>query len=361
MSFPPDHEHLPAAPMPSPASGPTPRLGDADAPVLPSGELAYHELSFRLGLLVGALLFFQTAMGWPWQHNLFGIAGFLLAVLVGATLVIQWRVLGDWRRRTQQIVYTALLLVLSLPLSAALSPRLQGSALPEAFQQFHASVLAALEMVPGASTVMLMLRGILTFTILCGTLLLLLLGSGAGRRAGVYILAAMVGGMCLFFYPSVETLAGFILLGLFFVVQWEVPLIIPDRVRDHLEPTQRDFLRVLQSQGSLTTAETKLYLDNRAELFGELLEFRLVQYDTIAREVLPGPKLLHDPASNAVADIFAAARRTAWILVGLLYFILPDLIPGPIDDIIVLAICAGSGFRLFDLLRPAVGRRRPMP
>lgn len=311
----------------------------------------------RAGLLLGAFLFFLEGLGSPFSRNLFALAGFLLSSLAVLTLVFQWRVLGDWRRGDQQFLYLGLALVLTLPATAAIGPApvIGGSMLPGAVDGPLAELLNRVKEVPGLGTAFLFMRAIVAFSFFLVTLLILMLTSAPGRRGGLLFLGILLMGICLFFHPSAETIAGFLLLGAFFHNAWETPLILPEKVRNFLRPAQLNYLMDLLGRGPLTTGETRVLLDNDPALYGELMELQLVDYDAVAREVLPGRRLLHDPASGAVATAFEYGRRMAWILVGVTYVVLPDFIPGPIDDLIVLALCTASGFSLFSL---AARRRR---
>lgn len=311
----------------------------------------------RFGLLLGAFLFLLEGLGSPFSRNLFAFAGFLLASLAVLTIVFQWRVLGDWRRREQQVLYVVLAIVLTLPATAAIgpSPAMGGTMMPGALEGPFVEVLSRIKAVPGLGTVFVFMRAILSFFFFLITLLILMLTSAPGRKGGLLFLGILLLGMCLFFHPSAETIAGFLLLGAFFHNTWETPLILPEKVKAFLRPAQLNYLADLLGRGPLTTGETRILLDNDPALYAELMELQLVEYDPVAREVMPGCRLLNDPASGAVATAFDYGRRTAWILVGVTYVLLPDFIPGPIDDIIVLALCTASGFSLFSL---AAGRRR---
>ncbi len=330
-----------------------------DSPVDERGELRPFEVLYRTGLLLGALLFFREALGFPWERGFFGIAGFLLTAIMVMTLVFNWRALGDWRRRTQQWLYIALTLTLSIPVAAALNPALGESVLPALVEGALLELVRSIEAIPGMGIALALFRGILSFFFLLLTLVILVFGSGRNRRAGVLLVAIVLTAICLLFYPSAETIAGFAFLGLFVYTQWETPLLVPDRLKRHLRPAQLDFLRELVRQGSLTTGETKLYLENDPRYFAELMDFRLVDFDPVARDVLPGHRLLHDPASDAMETGFTVVRRSAWLGFGVLYVLSPvTLVPGPIDDLIVFVICLINGTNLFAYLRPQSRIRR---
>lgn len=333
----------------------TPLIGEhnSQAPVAPprSYELETTEFLYRIGLLVGAGVFFHEAMGLPWNRSLFGILGILVAILMGLTLVFRWRVMGDWRRTTNRVLYGLLVVVLAFPIAAALDPRLGGSVLPEYVEAAMGQTFAAIQRIPGATTMLLLAKGAVSFVILLVTLAILVLGSASGRRGGLIVAGGMLTLVCLFFHPVIETMLGFFFLGLFLQAQWEVPVMVPDRVRDQLHPAQFDYLRELLREGALSTGETRLYLENNPRHFAELLDYHLVEYDSVAREVIPGRRLACNSATETVERGFSFFRRGTWLAVGILYFLLPDLIPGPIDDIVIMTLCALSGFNIFALLR----------
>ena len=320
----------------------------------PSGELRLHEFSFRAGLLLGALLFLRDAMGWPWDRSLFGfICGALLAAVIVLTLVFRWRILGDWRRRSNQALYAGLAATLTIPLSAALSPTLGTSAMPDFLEVPVVQIMEATGQIPGVAFILGVMRAFLSFILLAITLIVLLAGGRGGGRGALFVAAGMITLVCLFFHPVAQTFAGFVFLGVFLYIQWEIALLIPDRLRGHLGASQIRYLRELVREGSLPTGDTRVMLGNDPALFGGLLEFQLVQYDAIAREVVPGARLRSGGAESTVETAFAWGSRGAWIAIGLIYFVMPDFLPGPIDDMIVMAICAFGGLNVAGLLGKA--------
>lgn len=330
--------------------------GGQDARGAFSGELPWFEFSFRVGLLLGAGLFLRDALGDPWQKNLFGVAGFLVSALVVATMVFSWRVMGDWRRRTQQVLYVGMVLALAYPVTAALRPELGLSAIPNELERPLGELMAvARRAVPGAGMLMGFLGGLISFFVLVAILLVLVLGGNHGRRGGITVVAFLIAAICLFFYPTAETVAGFLFLAVFLHNQWEVPVMVPDRLRPHLRPVQMEYLRDLVREGALSTGETKVYLENDPVTFHELVDFGLVEFDSISRAVYPGRRLAHDPAAEYLETAVSIARRGVWFVVGITYVLLPDLIPGPIDDAIVLGLCTLSGMNVFGAMR---GSRR---
>lgn len=339
-----------------------PAAGGSDAQADPQ-EISWPDVSYRAGLLLGAVLFFQEGVGWPAAKNMAGIAGIFLAFLITVTMVFDWRILGDWRLGRVLALQLGLLFTLTFPAAAAFQPRLEGSLLPEFAERILAGSYAALTQLPMLETVLLSIQGLMVFVVLVIMLLVLLFGGGSGKRGGVAVAGALLALLCLFFHPRVETVIGFLFLGWFLAAQWQATLILPAQVARALNPAQRDFLRELLVRGYLSPGETKLLLDNRAGDFAQLVDFQLVQYDQVLRDILPGRLLLHDPAAGALDSLQAVAKRFVWIFLGLVYFVMPDFIPGPVDDVIVLAICSGAGFRVVDLLKSAFrrtsGRNRP--
>lgn len=333
---------------------------EANEYVRPDGELVPAELLFRIGILLGAAVFLAGGQGTPWSRGpVVMAAGLLMAALVVMTLTFQWRVLGDWRRRSQQAVLAVLVLVLAVPLCAVIWPRLGSSALPESIELALMELQSGISRVPGLSAALEIVRGLIVFIFYALVLVVLIATSGAARRAGFLIISLATVAAALFFYPTPETVVGLIFLGLFFHVQWERPLLVPDRLRPKLSAIQVSYLRDLLKDGAMSTGETKIFLEHDAEAFRELLEFNLVEYDTFTREVLPGVRLLHDPTCETLETILGYARRAVWILLGLVYLLMPDIIPGPFDDAIILAMCSGAGFNWFTTLfgRGRAGRR----
>lgn len=323
-----------------------------------NGRIDVAEGLFRSGLLLGAGIFLMESMGTPWSRGFFGVAALLLALVIVTTMLIQWRVLGDWRRGWNMGLAAGLVPVLATPIAAVFSPQLGNSLLPDAVENAIRESLGMLAQLPGFATLGALLSGIISFALLLGAILILALGGARRSRAGVVMLGLLVGMTTLFFYPSVETLVGFALIASFLHVHWDKPLILPDRILESLSPTQDRYLRLLQDSGGVSTGETRLWLDNDPRAFEALLELKLVEYDAIAREVVPGVRLLHDPAAGAMETAFAVARRGAWILLGVVYFIMPDLLPGPLDDLIVMTLTTGIGSELFRFFFGSTTRRR---
>ncbi|CAN5198005.1 hypothetical protein BH09SUM1_BH09SUM1_07590 [soil metagenome] len=323
--------------------------GDGNGANSIPGKLPIFEVCFRLGLLLGAALFFQEAFGSPISRGLSGLAGFFLSALIVSTMALKWRVLGDWRESSQQVLYLALIITLTFPISAALFPTWENSAIPDSLENSLHEMVGFFEAIPGVRLIMGFFKAFVAFIFLIVTLGILVMGSAAKQKGGIIFVAVLLIGICLFFYPCAELAAGFALLGFFFYSEWETPILISEKIRRHLAPTQLEFLLYLLKEQTVSTGETKLYLDNNPHYFAELLDFRLVEYDNFTREVLPGRRLLHDPGSAALETAFSVARRSIWIFMGIIYLIMPDFIPGPLDDMLVLILSAGGGFSFFGL------------
>lgn len=325
------------------------------------GELHWAELSFRCGLLLGAFLFLAEGQGEPWARSpLVLLGGLLLGGLTTMTMAFHWRVLGDWRRRTQQAMIVGLGLVLACAFAAALDPRLTGSALPGFLQRVVGEAVdRATGSVPFAQFFLGAFRGVVAFLVFAGAMLAMLATGGDTRRGGFAAVATLVLAASLFFYPAWETVLGVAFLAGFLASQWEYPVLAPDAVLARLSPAQWRFLQHLLKAGELSTGETRLYLEDNPRLYAELLDFGLVDYDGIARAVVPGARLVRGGGSETLAGAMQATRRTLLIALALLYVVLPDFIPGPIDDIVILMIAGGASFGWLRDLLLASKMRRP--
>lgn len=339
---------------------PAPSPGGAMPTGVAEDQLTWPEVSYRGGLLLGAGIFFFEALGAPMERGLFGIAAGLLSLLLVVTMALQWRILGDWRDGRVLGLLAGMAAVLMIPIAAGLSPSLGGSGLPEGFEEALTKFLDGMKAVPGMGAVIGFLKAIISFLLVLMLIVLMLLGGGGGKRGGIYLAGGILTALVLFFHPTVETIIGFLFLGMFIHAQWELALIIPKKVRDALTLTQRDFLRALLRQGGMSPGETRLWLEGNANAFGQLLDLGLVEYDRMIREVVPGHRLIHDPAAAALESALSVMRRVTWFAVGILYFFLPDLIPGPVDDLVILALTSGAGLGFFGQgLREVATRRRP--
>ncbi|MCC6547855.1 hypothetical protein IT570_11885 [Candidatus Sumerlaeota bacterium] len=322
------------------------------ASVASSGELSPPEFVFRAGLLLVAAYFFHQAVGFPWNRNFFGIAAILLSLLMTTTMVFQWKALGDWRRHSQQVLYVLLVIALTFPIAAALSPSLGRTVLPDFIENPLIQFFAAMRKIPGVSLIASFTQTLLSFVFFVATLAILITTSRGTRRGGLMFILGIQVFICLFFYPVLEMVAGIAMMLLFFKVQWERPLMISDHVRAHLRPAQLDFLRLLMREGSLSAGETRVLLQNESRYFSELLDFHLVRYDAMEREVTPGKRLQSDEDTAPAEKAFAVARRGLWFIVGVAYFLMPDFLPGPFDDLVVLGLCLLSGFNFAKLFGP---------
>lgn len=302
------------------------------------------EAAWRAGLLAGAGLFLGQALGWPWERGLTGIGGMLLAFLTVSTMAVRWRTLGDYTRPRQAWLLAGCAAVLSVPLAAALNPTLGASSLPDAIEEPLLLLRGMIESVPGLSLAVLFVQGLVSFALLAMALLALLLGSSGGSRTGVMFVAALSGVLLFFFHPSLELVVGLLLLGAYFHSQWESALILPGHVREALDPVQRRFLRVLVREESLPAGEARVLLEDDPARLARLVDFDLVTYDSTERRVRPSGRLAPgSPEQERAERPFSLLQRTVWFVMGALYLVMPDLIPGPIDDIIIMALCTLAG------------------
>jgi hypothetical protein len=313
-----------------------------------NARLDLPEVAYRTGLLLASGLLLVDALGSPLDRGIIGVPAVLLSLLAVATLLFQARTLGDWRQWPSQFLALALTAVLWVPLAAALSPRLGESFMPDVLETPTLLMLQYLGEIPGAAQVGAVISAALSFTFLVLATLALAVAANRPNGKVLPVLATATFLLNLFFHPTAETLAGHLLLAWFFIVHWQPTLIIDPRVHALLSPAQNRFLLELQQHRVLNTGDTRLLLDNDAAAFQQLLDHQLADYDSIAREVLVGKRLLSTSgAGGPLGTFFAVLRRGGWIALGCLYFLLPDLLPGPIDDMIVLMVTTGAGLNLF--------------
>ena len=328
-----------------------------DAETRADGELQPAELSYRLGLLAGVAVFFNETMGGVFDRGPLVLTGAgVMATLIVLTLATQWRVLGNWRCTTQQAVYLSLVVALTVPLAGLLKPEFTFNLFPEAAQGLTDRISDAISTVPGASLLFKSLAGFVAFLVYAMTLIVLVVASGPNQRSGFAVMAGLMLLASVLFYPNPETFVGIVFLVMFFRAQWERPLLISPRLRQNLTTTEIDYLRELVREGALSTGETKIFLNGDPTYFQRLMEFGFVEYDAFTRQILPGRRLTEDTVSDTLARSLGVARRGVWILFGLVYIILPDLMPGPVDDAIVMAICSGATLDWFKDL--VTGRKR---
>ncbi len=316
-----------------------------------TGELPGPDILFRISLLIGLSIFLLHVMEPPWKANLFVLAcSSFISLLITATLVFRWRMFGDWRRTSQKIIYVLFFLTLVFLNTGMLSPTTKDTILPDTLERGLGEIWAFGKDLPVISLIFDLMYGALGFLYLFLTLVLLTIGGRVLQKAYIFLFCLFSILLSFFLYPRVEmALAGLYLI-VFLIAQFERPLMISDDVRRSLNVVQLRYLRRLLKDQSLTTGETKLFLDNQADYFAELLDHKLVEYDKETREIVPGNRLIHDKSTQRVEANISLIQRLVWFLVGLLYFIMPDLIPGPLDDLIILTICSLTGSNFFRLL-----------
>lgn len=312
------------------------------------GDLAWDETALRAGTALAATLFLGEGLGWPWMKGwaplLTGVTwGLLLAVL----MVFRWRVQGDWRLPRTIVCQVMAALPAMVLFAGLLSPDLSRSALPPPLVAVAQGTADTVEWVRPFSPVLQVLGPLLFIVVFVAGTVTLALADWLGRAPlGISVLAVAA---CVGFFlgPSPETVLGLALMATALWLQWERPLIVPPVVLASLTKVQVDFLRALVDHGRLSTGETRLRLGNDASEFEALVECQLVAYDPVAREVIPGPTIDRDATSRMVMAVYDGGASFFWVVVGLVYFVIPDLIPGPIDDFIILGICSLVGMRGF--------------
>ena len=314
-------------------------------PVSPStGTLSSSEFFHRFGLLGCALAFLLSEVVIPFHAPMLlvglGIAHGLLILM--ATL--GWRTLGDWRLPLNQILLIFLGLVVTGYVSALWIPQARGeestTLILGAFEQLR----GFLEAVPGGGLLGASLQIALLLVFLGFVFLIITSQSLPFQRAATVLLMLVQMGTLILLYQSVELFFGAIFLAYFLVEQWQRALVLPPLLEQSLKPLQKRYLQELLKEGSLSTGQTRVYLEQQAPLFGELLEHQLVEVDSIAREVFPGKRLNNHPAIQVYDSSRNILRRGLWIIAGLLYLVLPDLLPFTfLDDVVVLSILSGIG------------------
>jgi len=308
-------------------------------------EFTKPEFYFRLGVLICSMIFFVEACGSPFENGMIiQGASIVLAALFVLTMAFQWRVLGDWRTGGNQLILVLLLATLVIPLCGIMTPSLNELPVSQSTNTIIQKAFSDFYSIPGVGQVIQFGHGIIVFLLFLISMIVLIINMEGSRRAALSILALLYSTILLFLYPTVETIMGLLFLLFFIKIQWEKPLLIPHKLMPHLKTIQLEYLRELVTEGSLSTGETKVYLNQNPMYFQELLEFQLVEVDSIAREVIPGKRLLTDPSMNMMERFAAYTKRGLWILAGLIYFVMPDMIPFYFDDAIILMIASGAGF-----------------
>lgn len=330
--------------------------GLTEEPVPLASFMSAQEFFFRLGLLVCALVFLLEATNLQLKAGLLLLGIWICNSLLLLMMVLGWKVLGDFRSPLNQTLLGLTSFVLPLYTYLVIVPSPKDEANLALITQAIANARSFLEAVPGGMFLGATLQLFVFCVLLIGILMITTADSELFQRSATALFVAGQSLFLLVIYQNVELVLSFFFLGTFIKSCWHKPLIIAPQLESHLNATQRNYLRELVKEGSLSTGQTKLYLKQQAQLFAELLEHQLVEVDSIAREIFPGKRLNHHPAFHTYRTAKTLMRRGIWILFGLLYLVLPDLLPFTfIDDLIVMMIVSGIGLdwkSLFQKKRP---------
>lgn len=308
--------------------------------------LPWPEFSYRLGLLVASGLFLFESVGLPSTHGIFGYAAAALAMLLVLTPATSWRVLGDWREIRRRVLLGSLMFVAWIPLAAAVTPRLGKSAIPDALEGPMMTLFSFVRGMPFGTWISNLGSGLISFSILFFTLICMMLAWKPGRVSPLLAAATLLAALLFFFNPTIEVAIGLLFLGMFIHESWEPALILPMHLAEALSPAQQDFLLYLRTNGVVTAAETPLLLRGTERDLADLLDLGLAAYHPETKTVHPGERLLTESAGGTIDRAMFYATRVIWILLGSLYFMFPDLLPGPIDDLVIMALCTWAGLRL---------------
>lgn len=319
------------------------------------GDIQLDEMALRCGTALGAVLFLGEGLGWPWQRGTMALlVGTTWGALLALLMVFRWRVMGDWRL-PRMIVCQALVALPAVVLFAGvLAPDLSRSALPTPLVAVAQGTATTIDWVKPFSPILQVLGPLLFVAVFVVGTLVLALADWLGKAPLGLLVLSVAAGAGFFLGPSPETALGLALMAVAYWLQWERPLIVPSVVLASLSAMQVDFLRALVRAGRLSTGETRLRLANDARQFEALVECQLVAYDPVAREVIPGPTIDRDAAARMVNAVYDGGLSLFWMVVGIVYLFLPDLIPGPIDDLLIMGICSLVGLR--GLMNPATAR-----
>lgn len=267
-------------------------------------------------------------------------------MLLVLTPAASWRCLGDWREIRRRVLLAGLMAVAWIPLAAAVTPRPGKSAIPDALEGPFMAVLSFMGTLPFGNWMVTFAAGLISFCILFFSLVCMMLSWKPGRVSPLLAAVALLGALLLFFNPTIEVAIGLLFLGMFIHESWEPALILPMHLTEALSPAQQDFLLYLRTNGAVSAAETPLLLKGTEKELADLLELNLAAYDPATKTVHPGDRLFLESSGGPIDRAMFYGSRVIWILLGSLYFLFPDLLPGPIDDLIIMALCTWAGLRL---------------
>ncbi|MGF1572530.1 MAG: hypothetical protein ACFCU1_05605 [Sumerlaeia bacterium] len=348
----PDH-HLPAVEQ-------RPLLASQTAgPILPPKTITAQQFFYRLGLLACAVVFLLEGVDLKLQAGLLLFGLWLCNSLALLMLLLGWKVLGDWRSPLNQTLVGLTSVVMPLYSYLVFVPSPKQEENLALITQAVGNARTFLEVVPGGMFIGATIQLLVFFVLLIIVLIITTSQSELFQRTATTLLYAGQAIALLVIYQNVEVVLSIFFFLYFLKSVWEKPLILSQSLEWHLNALQLSYLRELLNEGSLSTGQTKVYLRQQAPLFAELLEHQLVEVDSIAREILPGKRLNNHSAVQIYKSAKSMMRRGIWIVFGLLYLVLPDLLPFTfIDDIIVLLIVSGIGIDWKSLFQK---RREPRP
>lgn len=305
--------------------------------------LPWTDASHRAGLLLGAVLFLAKGAGLPWSHGLFGVAALPLAALMVATASLSWKQLGDWRDPRRGALILASVLPVWIVVAAAVTPELGATALPDELEKPAAAALGTVMAMPFAALAVGAARGLISLF----HLLVLMAATYLAWRPGSFMPATLAAGLSLalllLYHPAMETWIGAMFLAWFFWVGRERALMLPIHVERVLDPHDTSFLLHLGEAGRVAPGEVALLLPRGGARLAELGFLGLVRESEDGASILPGHALGREEPRAASRRGWLG--RAAWIAFGALYLLFPDLLPGPVDDLVVMLLCSYAGFR----------------
>ncbi|MDX2176605.1 MAG: hypothetical protein SF028_09040 [Candidatus Sumerlaeia bacterium] len=287
---------------------------------------AVAESMHRAGLLLGAAVFLAAGKG----EELSGLAvglGALFALLLLLSLAGAWRVLGDTRKGGAGFWLICLWLVLSAVFARSIDP-------PPAAPAEGPPTLLRLGGVVASHALSALLVAALALAVARAT--------RPGRPVALGWAVVLGVGPSLWRAPEPEWLAGVAFAALF---AWDLhrpALLLPENVEAALDEAQRRFLLRLREAGGLSLGESRLLLAGDGARLLELVDFELAVVDRERRRALPGP-MLEARGDTAPERALAVARAMGWGALALAYVVMPDLVPGPLDDALVALVAAYGG------------------